>query len=478
VIAKTLIVGGGLAGLSCARDLGRGATVVEAASRPGGLCQSEVAGGFTFDWTGHWLHLRDPEIERLARERWLRDNLLEVERRAVVFSEHRWTRFPYQHNLHGLPPETIAECLEGFVEATLGEPGRDLRERPLRDAAEFVRRHLGPGFLRRFLRPYNEKLFAVPLEELSPEWGGRFVPRPGLREVLRGALGLAEDDAGYNARFVYPREGGIEALVRGLLADAQEAGADLWLGARVEAIDLARRTVRVRRAGPGPSSAEVVQEHTFGALVWTGSLREAARMLAEAPADVRAAGEALRAVSVTVVEIGAEEIGGRPFHWAYFPEARFRFYRVGSPSQVNPALAPPGCRSFSVEYSHRGPLDPTGLAPQGTPSGGAFGASASLVEETVASLAALGLLDPARVRVARARTIPVAYALFDARRAQARELLLQHFARHGVQLAGRYGLWEYSSMEDAILSGRAAASAVQAAMEDGGPRPGTPGGVG
>jgi hypothetical protein len=33
-------------------------------------------------------------------------------------------------------------------------------------------------------------------------------------------------------------------------------------------------------------------------------------------------------------------------------------------------------------------------------------------------------------------------------------------ARHDIQLAGRYGRWEYSSMEDALLSGREAARAL------------------
>src|SRR6202022_22412 len=162
----TVILGGGLAGLSCARELGGGFTLLEADARLGGLCRTEVP------------------------ERWLRRNLLEVERRARIYSQGLWTGFPYQHNLHGLPAATVAECVVGFVEATLGEQGAALRARPPADAAGFIERHLGPGLARHFLFPYNEKLFTVPCSELSPEWGGRFIPRPTLEEVVRGALGL------------------------------------------------------------------------------------------------------------------------------------------------------------------------------------------------------------------------------------------------------------------------------------------------
>ena len=343
-----------------------------------------------------------------------------------------WSEFPYQHHLHGLPARTVAECLLGFVEATLGESGRELRERPLRNAAEFIQRHLGDGFARHFLSPYNRKLFTVPCEELSPEWGGRFIPRPTLDEVIRGALGIAAGGAGYNATFWYPREGGIEALARGLAADL--AGGQIRLRARIEALDLQNR--RVRLAGG--------EELPYENLVLTLPLSSLARLL-EGPAEVLESAGKLRSISVTVVEIGADDAGGRRFHWAYFPEDRFRFYRVGSPSEVNPLLAPPGTRSFAVEFSHRGPIDPR-----------------PLVEHSLQALQELGLLDRARVRFSRARTIPVAYVLFDHDHAAARARVLEFLRGHGVQVAGRYGRWEYSSMEDAILSGRDAARALAA----------------
>lgn len=429
---RTIVVGGGLAGLACARELGSGFTLLEAEDRLGGLCRTDLLEGFSFDWTGHWLHARDPEMKRLIEERWLQGNLLEVQRRAVIHSEGVWTAFPYQFNLHGLPPRTVADCLLGFVDATVGPAGAALRERPLRNAAEYIQRHLGAGFARHFMLPYNEKLYAVPCEELSPEWGGRFIPRPSLEDVVGGALGLQRADVGYNATFWYPREGGIESLVRGLSAEVRALPGEVRTGAPVEAIDAARRRVRVGG-----------EELSYDGLVLTAPLPAAVRMLSDAPAAVREAAAKLRAVSVTVVELGADEVGGQRFHWAYYPEARFPFYRVGSPSEVNPRLAPPGCRSFAVEFAHRGPAD-----------------HALLIRQALDGLAACGLLDPARVRLARARTIPVAYVLFDHAHAAARATVLDHLSAHGIQVAGRYGRWEYSSMEDALLSGREAARAI------------------
>ena len=429
-LSHTVIAGGGLAGLSCARELAGGFTLLEAEDRLGGLTRTEIVDGFSFDFTGHWFHARDEHVRKLVRERWLRDNLLTIERRALIYSEGVWTEFPYQHHLHGLPPRTIADCLIGFVQATVGDEGRALRERPLRNAAEFIERHLGAGFARHFMLPYNRKLFTVECEDLSPEWGGRFIPRPSLEEVVRGALGIAQGGAGYNATFWYPRNGGIEALPRAIVRDLR--GGEVRVGARIAALDPERRRLRL----------ESGEQIAYGNLVFTLPLSSAARLLS-GPDEVVEAARKLRFVSVTVVEIGADDVGGERFHWAYFPEERFRFYRVGSPSEVNPTLAPTGTRSFAVEFSHRGPLD-----------------ARALVDDALQSLEELGLLDRGRVRVARARTIPVAYVLFDHDHAAARAQVVEYLERHDVHVAGRYGRWEYSSMEDAIVSGREVARAL------------------
>ena len=49
---KTIVIGAGFAGLSAAHRLKKDYLVLEKEARPGGLCRSETAGGFTFDYTG------------------------------------------------------------------------------------------------------------------------------------------------------------------------------------------------------------------------------------------------------------------------------------------------------------------------------------------------------------------------------------------------------------------------------------------
>jgi protoporphyrinogen oxidase len=67
----------------------------------------------------------------------------------------------------------------------------------------------------------------------------------------------------------------------------------------------------------------------------------------------------------------------------------------------------------------------------------------------------------ADVLFAEPRVIRNAYVLYDAHYGEARQTVIDFLSSVGIRVAGRYGNWEYSSMEDALLGGRAAAEQVE-----------------
>jgi protoporphyrinogen oxidase len=419
-----LILGAGLAGISAALHAPAAYRLVERSERVGGLCKTDVRDGFCFDATGHWLHLRDEGMRRLADEA-LPGGWLQVERKAAIWSHGRFTRYPYQVNTHGLPPEVVAENVLGFVAAHHGEAGRALREREPGNFAEFILRHLGEGFARNFMFPYNAKLWTVHPREMSTAWMGRFVPRPTLEQVVRGALGLEGDQAGYNASFIYPRQGGIESFVRALAARLPRPAE---CGVHPVAIDPSRRVARLSTG----------EEVGYRRLVGTIALPDLLRLCAGAPPALLDAAARLRATTVTYVNVAARDVGAPPFHWVYLPEERLAPYRVGSASAAVPALAPPGCRSFYVELSAAGALPAAQVEPQ---------ALAALVE--------LGFVrGPEDVLFMETRSIPHAYVLYDDAYGPSQRAIAAWLEERGILVAGRYGRWEYSSMEDALLTGR------------------------
>ena len=67
----------------------------------------------------------------------------------------------------------------------------------------------------------------------------------------------------------------------------------------------------------------------------------------------------------------------------------------------------------------------------------------------------MGLVGPrAQMRTAIYTPIPYGYVTYDVNRMRAVKTILDYYKAHDISSIGRYGAWEYSSMEDAMEYGR------------------------
>lgn len=440
-----LILGGGLAGLSTAHHLGkRGARrrlVVEARETAGGTAGSVKTGGFTFDYTGHLLHLHDPYGKKFILGL-LKDNVATLERRAWIYSEKTFTRYPFQANVRGLPEKTVLECVAGFLE-TVHRP-RPLAANP--DFLSWCRAQFGEGITRRFMKPYNEKLWQTSLSGMTTEWQGRFVPKPAAAEVLYGALADQNKLFGYNATFRYPVRGGIQSLPDALAARL-EPGV-LRLGARVESVDLREKTAVVTGLG----------EIRYERLVNTLPLVDFLDLASPLPSEVKAARRRLRYNTVWNLNLGVARADVTDKHWIYYPEKKYPFYRVGCSSNFSKHLAPKGHSALYVEVAR---------------PGGTRVDVPKLEASVMKGLREAGLLRRSDEISARAwMPVKVGYVVYDFNRTPAVATIFRHLGSSGVESIGRYGGWKYSFMEETILDGKrcaerltGAASAPEAAGE-------------
>ena len=114
---KVVILGAGLSGLCVANFLQRKgipAKLFEKDKRIGGLCKSVSIDGFTFDVSGHFLHLQNDTITSLLNS--LLDNRLsQLERKASVYAFDKFIPYPFQSNLSYLPFDVKKQCFDDFV---------------------------------------------------------------------------------------------------------------------------------------------------------------------------------------------------------------------------------------------------------------------------------------------------------------------------------------------------------------------------
>jgi protoporphyrinogen oxidase len=434
----TVIIGAGLTGLSCAYHLGGDYLLIEREPEPGGIVRTRVRetpyGPFLCDGTGHWLHLRTPDMRTLVAKL-VGAGLCEYERRAVIHLEGTFTPYPFQANTYGLPRQVVLDCVLGLLKARF--PEEFGLHTPVGAPAHFldsVTRLFGEGICRSFMVPYNEKVLGVKLEEISADYADRFIPRPSLEDVVKGALGFSREALGYNARFVYPREGGIGALSTGFAAALPSRPR---YNSSVTAINLRDKMVSTAESAP------VRYKHLLNTMPLLSFLHLVGD---ELPAEIQTAASGLRATTVYYFDLGVQGTGASAsdYHWIYFPEPEFIFYRVGSYSAVHRAAAPPGCRSYYIEMS-----------------GGITELLEHLDELRSRVLADLTraevLAEDDKVLFMEFCVIPYAYVIFDELYETSRRTVLDWLATKDVLTCGRWGGWNYGGMEDAMLEGKAAA---------------------
>jgi len=424
------VLGGGLSGLSLASRL-RDAEVLEQAERPGGLCQSLSFDGFTFDPHGsHVLFSRDPRAVAFFEEV-LGDNVCRRRRNTKVFYKGRYVKYPFENGLSELPPEDNLACLLGYVHAYLARHAGTAP--PPTNFREWVVHRFGKGIAECYLLPYNEKIWKTPAEELGTEWVEGRVPDPPLEDVIRSSLGFPTEGYTHQLNFLYPRTGGIESLIRGLLP-------------RVARVRTRFRVASIRRRGGTWVVSDGREEREYGGLVSSLPLPELVRCLADVPPDVTAAAEALphRALVTVMLGIGRPDLN--EFSWVYFPRPEDgRFNRISFPSNFSDRVAPEGTSSALAEITCNAGDDVWSSSDE------------ALVEHVVERADALRVFrreDVVASRVARTR---YAYVVFHRDHREELGLVKAWLEKAGIRLLGRFGQFDYLNMDQCILRGLALA---------------------
>ena len=420
-----VVLGAGLAGLSTALHLeGLEYQVLEREVEPGGLARTARADGFLFDFAGHVLHFKSETVRSLLDEL-LGGSLLEIERSAWIRFENQLIPYPFQAHTYQLRPEVKLECLRSFAN-TLIRPQSPGTEDLFRPFPDWVRSAFGEGFARHFFLPYTRKCFAADPETMTSEWAAAVVPRPDLEGVLRGALGIPNQQFGYNPRFHYPAAGSISKLAQAMAGRVDP----LRTGVEVVRIESRRRIAHLKTG----------ESISYAALVATNPLPELIRLVDDLdPALVREAGQ-LRWCSAASFSYGLEGPLGHSRHWTYYPEPHYGFYRVGYPSNLTPAMAPPGMSSICAEVAY-----PSNRFPPDE-------ADHELVLGQLLRAGEFDRLD--RVRVRQRLDLPFARVLFDERRRTVVPTLISALKRLAIHPVGCFGSWDYLSMEGSLLQGR------------------------
>lgn len=422
---RIIILGAGLAGLSTAWYLqkkGIDCQIFEKEPEVGGLCRSKNINGFTFDYSGHLLHFKQPSSFNFIKNL-LGNNLARHARNACIYSFDRYIRYPFQANLYGLPLPIIKECLLGFIQASLDN------HRNKKESINFfnwINQTFGRGIARHFMLPYNTKFWTLPPQQLTCGWLDGLVPVPSLSQVIEGTVRKSQKQLGYNVHFWYPKKEGISQLPLALADGIKH----VYTNCSVTEIDIVKREIKINSG----------DKEKFDYLISAIPLPEIPHIIKDMPKETASLFRRLKWNSIFNLNLGIDREDNSKMHWVYFPEERFCFFRVGFPHRFSSSLAPVNKSSLYVEaaYSKDRPIDKN-----------------RIILQIMKELKRTGILfQNDKICAQDINDIKYGYPIYDQNYQQARGGILKYLRQNNILPCGRYGSWRYMSMEDVILEGK------------------------
>jgi protoporphyrinogen oxidase len=429
VSQRIVIIGAGPTGLGAAyrlQELGHTDwAIYERNSYIGGLAASfQDEAGFTYDIGGHVMFSHYKYFDDLT-DKLLAGDYTEIMRESWVWMMDRWLPYPFQNNIRHLPAEALLECLNGLVDAQKLDP------RETRNFGEWVDAIFGAGIAQHFMRPYNFKVWAHPLELMSKAWMAERVSVIDLKRILANVV-LQRDDVswGPNNRFKFPLYGGTGGLYSRFEPYIRD---HLHLNRELVEVEVEAKRVRF---------ADGSSDH-YDVLISAVPIPELLKLIRPAPTAELDAAQGLHHSHGLVVGVGVARPCPSEKCWIYFPESSAPFYRVTYLSNYSPNIAPKDTFLLLTEtsYSDFKPED-----------------KATIVDRVIDGLIATRMLEPEdRERIAATYTIdvPYFYPVPSLTRDAALDRIQPYLMDHHIYSRGRFGAWQYEigNMDHSVMQG-------------------------
>jgi protoporphyrinogen oxidase len=453
VSQPTIIIGGGLAGLSAAHHLGHShCLILEKNSHTGGHIYTEVIDGYTWDEGPHLSFTKSNYVRELF-EKSVRGDFLEYKVDTGNYYRGSWIPHPAQVNLYAVPEPLRTQCLNDFLAAR-----RRPEDPPPTNYMEWLNQAFGSTFAETFPRAYTRKYWTTDPANLTLDWIGFRVHFPTEAEVLQGSRAPLPAQAHYITTIRYPRHGGFHSYARSL-----EEGANVQVNRAVQHIAFRERRL-------GLSTGESL---TYEHLILTGPLPELI-WRSDAPPDIKDAASRLSCSSLLLINVAAKHGTARPENWFYIYDEEMYSTRINCTEKLSPHNAPTGCSGVQVEvyFSKSKPCtEPVN----------------AIAGKVCAELISMGIVQSQESIVSvHTKWVPYANVIFDNERREALDTILNWLEsqglvredddlepmtdwdrklknpagrrRAGLALAGRYAQWKYYWTDDCVLRGRWLAS--------------------
>lgn len=419
---NTLVIGGGPTGLAFAARFGSGAIVLEKSMEVGGISRSiEIEDG-VFDIGGHSFHTPHENVRALVLDL-MGNNWSTQARDARVWFSGQLIPYPFQRHFEKLSEAHIVDDCRGF------QPDPELLSQS-ENFEEWISRRFGEGVARHFMLPYNRKLWAHDLREMSCEWVGERVATDTDKSAGSSNAAPARKPLQSDSHIAYPLNGGFGEIFRTLAAHCPA----IERSEKVVHIDLDKRTVHTASGKIRP----------WQRIVSTMPLPELLASLSDCPPPLIAAAARLKYVSLKIllllVKLRNQEVPQRIYVAdPLVPPHKIAFNHTSSPNLRTRTHHAMMCE---VSYSAHKPAPADDL----------------LFERMENWLVSEGYIGSrADVRARQIIDLPYGYPVYSHERQRILSEIMPYLNERDIFSIGRFGAWDYANSDECIRQGLALA---------------------
>ena len=220
---RVVILGGGLAGLSCGYELsrkGHDIVVLEREPHVGGMASSFIENGdeyWTHDFGPHRFHSGDENLIKHVEEI-LGENVVWAERLSRIVLFNKFFDYPLnaKNVLTNMPPLLLVRAFLDYFWVRFQDTCK-LKTFDDKSFEGWVTRRFGKTLYRIFFGQYTEKAWGMPPSQISSNWASQRITLLSLWDTVVKTLfpGKGNTPRTLVRKFIYPKFGGIGELARG-----------------------------------------------------------------------------------------------------------------------------------------------------------------------------------------------------------------------------------------------------------------------
>ena len=454
-MTRTVVMGGGPAGLTAAYELakhGQKSVVLEQADKVGGISRTETYKGYRFDIGGHRFFTKVDEVKQIWQEI-LGDEFIQVPRLSRIYYRGKFFDYPLsvRSTLFNLGVIDSSLIILSYLKSKIGNkiaPGPEAE-----NLEDWVIERFGDRLYRTFFKSYTEKVWGIPCNKIQAEWAAQRIKGLSLKKAVVNALFGSNDTKTLIKEFDYPIYGPGMMWERCQEILEQE-GSPVEMHTRVTRVEHdGARVTRVIAQKEG-ETFEVTGDNFVSSIPITAL----ARILDPAPPEhvLRAArGLKYRDFLIVPLVINLKDIF--PDNWIYIHSPKFKVGRIQNFKNWSMAMVPdPEKTCVGMEYF--------------CSEGDALWEMSDDELIALASREIVGLgLVPALQQVEDGTVIrqKKAYPVYDGEYRQHLDVIQRYLKQfENLQTVGRNGMHRYNNQDHSMLTGLLAAKNILGETHD------------